>query len=215
MIELTAGPLTRIAVLGAHCDDIAIGVGGTLLALCERSPGVRIDAYVASGGGTPREAEERAALARFCPGADLHVTIDDLPDGFLPGCAQEVKLAVRELAARGPAELVLAPQPADAHQDHRVLAQVAPTEFRNNLVLGYEILKWESDLPQANAYHELGAEILTRKIALLHRCYPSQAARSWFDEEAFRGLARVRGVQAGVRYAEAFVLGKAVLSLGG
>ena len=33
MIPLSTGALTEIAVVGAHCDDIAIGMGGTLLTL--------------------------------------------------------------------------------------------------------------------------------------------------------------------------------------
>jgi LmbE family N-acetylglucosaminyl deacetylase len=65
VIRFGAGRLTRIVALGAHCDDIAIGAGGTLLTICADNPGVRVDALVLSGGGTDREAEERAALAAF------------------------------------------------------------------------------------------------------------------------------------------------------
>ena len=35
MISLCTGALAEIAVVGAHCDDIAIGMGGTLLSLAE------------------------------------------------------------------------------------------------------------------------------------------------------------------------------------
>ena len=31
MIQLSTGALDEIVVVGAHCDDIAIGMGGTLL----------------------------------------------------------------------------------------------------------------------------------------------------------------------------------------
>jgi LmbE family N-acetylglucosaminyl deacetylase len=31
MRELLTGAVSEIAVVGAHCDDIAIGIGGTLL----------------------------------------------------------------------------------------------------------------------------------------------------------------------------------------
>lgn len=50
MIRLGARRLTRLVVLGAHCDDIAIGAGGTLLALATAHPGLRVDALVLSGG---------------------------------------------------------------------------------------------------------------------------------------------------------------------
>lgn len=67
MIRLGAGSPERIVAVGAHCDDIAIGAGGTLLTVCLARPGVRVDALVLSGGGGEREREERAALAAFCP----------------------------------------------------------------------------------------------------------------------------------------------------
>ncbi|MFF3150173.1 PIG-L family deacetylase, partial [Streptomyces sp. NPDC057927] len=60
MIRLGAGRLDRIVAVGAHCDDIAIGAGGTLLTLCHARPGVRIDVLVLSGGGSEREQEEQA-----------------------------------------------------------------------------------------------------------------------------------------------------------
>ena len=66
MIPLSTGALTEIAVVGAHCDDIAIGMGGTLLTLAGNCPGLRVRGLVLSGGGI-REAEEQSALAAFCP----------------------------------------------------------------------------------------------------------------------------------------------------
>ncbi|PRC59837.1 PIG-L family deacetylase, partial [Mycobacterium sp. ITM-2017-0098] len=62
MIDLPAGPLHEVAVLGAHCEDIAIGAGATLLTLSRANPGVSVHALVLCGAGTEREAEERAAL---------------------------------------------------------------------------------------------------------------------------------------------------------
>ena len=75
MIPLSTGALTEIAVVGAHCDDIAIGIGGTLLTLARARPGLHVRVLVLSGGGTDREAEELEALAAFCPGADVDVIV--------------------------------------------------------------------------------------------------------------------------------------------
>src|SRR6185312_15920228 len=100
MIRLTAARLGRIVALGAHCDDIAIGAGGTLLTLCAGRPGLQIDALVLSGGGTEREDEEHAALTAFCPGADLRLTVLKLPDGRLPAHWEQAKEALELLRAR-------------------------------------------------------------------------------------------------------------------
>ncbi|GHD88974.1 PIG-L deacetylase family protein [Streptomyces naganishii] len=215
MIRLGAGPLERIVAVGAHCDDIAIGAGGALLTLCSARPGVRVDALVLTGGGGEREQEERAALAAFCPGADLRLTVLKLPDGRLPAYWEEAKRAVEELRGRSEPDVVLAPRTEDAHQDHRGLAQLMSTAFRDHLVLGYEIAKWDGDLGRPVAYQPLPAQTAERKVRLLLDHYPSQRHRPWYDREAFLGLARIRGIECHERYAEAFAVTKLTLNLGG
>ncbi|MFE9406607.1 PIG-L deacetylase family protein [Streptomyces sp. NPDC006530] len=214
MIRLGAGRPQRLVAVGAHCDDIAIGAGGTLLALCLARPGIRVDALVLSGGGSEREQEERAALDAFCPGADVDVTVLKLPDGRLPAHWDEAKAAVEELRSRTEPDLVLAPRTDDAHQDHRGLAKLLTTAFRDHLVLGYEIVKWDGDLGRPTAYQPLTPQVAERKAALLWEHYPSQRHRPWFDREAFLGLARIRGIECHERYAEAFAVTKLVLDLG-
>ncbi|WP_329426486.1 PIG-L family deacetylase [Streptosporangium sp. NBC_01495] len=215
MIRFRAARTGRIALLAAHCDDLAIGAGGSLLTLCSARPGVQVDALVLSGGGTEREDEERAALAAFCPGADLRLTVLKLPDGRLPARWEEAKEAVEELRARTDPDLLFAPNPADAHQDHRGLAGLVPTAFRDHQVLGYEIAKWDGDLGRPTAYQPLTPEIAEAKVGLLHRHYPSQRHRSWYDREAFLGLARIRGIECHARYAEAFHVNKLTFDLAG
>ena len=213
MIGLRAAAARRIVAVGAHCDDIAIGAGGTLLAICTAGPGIRVDALVLSGGGTEREDEERAALSAFCPGADLRLDVLKLPDGRLPAHWDEAKAAVEELRARTDPDVLFAPNRADAHQDHRGLAALVPTAFRDHLVLGYEIVKWDGDLGRPCAYQPLTAELAEEKVALLQRHYASQRHRPWYDREAFLGLAHIRGIECRTRYAEAFHVDKITLDL--
>jgi LmbE family N-acetylglucosaminyl deacetylase len=215
VIGLRAGELHELAVLGAHCDDIAIGMGGTLLTLARAHPGLRVHALVLSGGGTPREDEERAALAAFCPDATVTATVLDVPDGRAPQHWDRIKNALSVFRASCEPDVVFATQPRDAHQDHRTLAELVPTEFRDHLVLGYEILKWETDTPTPNVYSPLDAGTAEEKVKLLHEHYPSQAGRDWFDELSFLGLSRLRGVQCRSPHAEAFVADKLLLNLGG
>ena len=214
MLRLRPERMGELVLLGAHCDDIAIGAGGTLLELCRHQPGLRVTALVLCGAGTPREAEERAALAALCPGADLRVSVLGLTDTRLPSYWLEVKEALNGLRGATEPDLVLAPAPHDAHQDHRLLAELVPTAFRDHLTLGYEILKWESDLVQPQVYLPIPDAVLREKLDLLVQHYPSQLSHPWFDREAFSGLARVRGVQCHARYAEAFHLSKLVVGPG-
>jgi LmbE family N-acetylglucosaminyl deacetylase len=213
VIRLLPERLDRLVALGAHCDDIAIGAGGALLTICADNPGVRVDALVLSGGGTDREGEERAALAAFCPGADLEVTVLKLPDGRFPAHWEEAKNGLEELRRRTDPDLILAPRTLDAHQDHRGLSTLVPTVFRDHLTLEYEIVKWDGDLGRPAAYLPMPEEIAEEKVRLLQQHYASQRHRPWYDREAFLGLARIRGIECGQRYAEAFDLKKLTLEL--
>lgn len=212
MISFNAGDFDEIAVVGAHCDDIAIGMGGTLLALAEGRPGLRVRGLVLSGGGTEREAEEAEALSAFCPGADLELTVLDIPDGRAPTQWDRIKNHLSDFRKSNTPQVVFGPHRGDAHQDHRLLAELIPTEFRDHLVLGYEILKWEADTPQPSIFHPLETHIAEEKARLLLKHYPSQAGHDWFDEQAFLGLSRLRGVQCRTQHAEGFLLEKATVT---
>ena len=213
-MSLALTDLRHVVVAGAHCDDIALGCGATLLALRTAFPDLTVSAFVLTGEGTPREAEERAALDAFAPGAS--VTLEDLPDALTPAhwLAAKQALATFTRLLPSPADLVLGPHAADAHQDHRLLAELLVTEFRAQPVWGYEILKYESDLPRVTTYVPASEADARAKSALLHENYPSQQHHAWFDEEAFLGLMRVRGAQCNARYAEGFVVAKSVIQIG-
>jgi LmbE family N-acetylglucosaminyl deacetylase len=212
MISLSADGVEEIAVVGAHCDDIAIGMGGTLLTLARANPGLRVRGLVLAGGGTEREAEEFAALAAFCPGADVRLTVLDIPDGRAPAHWDRIKDHLGEFRKSCAPQVVFGPQRGDAHQDHRLLAKLLPTEFRDHLVLGYEILKWETDTPRPTVFHPLSTEVAEDKARLLLKHYPSQVGHDWFDEHAFLGLSRLRGVQCRHHHAEGFLVEKATVT---
>lgn len=210
-LQLPAGRLNLLC-LGAHPDDIEIGCGGTLLTLAD-SRELSATVVVASGSGA-RYDEAVKATPRFLPGADTDVTVLGLPDGRLPANWGEVKQAFEHVAAAAPPpDLVLAPRMDDAHQDHRVVAELAATVWRDSLILRYEIPKWDGDLGRVSHYIPLDAAVARRKVELLDECFPSQIDREWWDDETFLGLARLRGVECRHRYAEGFVVEKATIEV--
>ena len=210
MLGLTLAGVRSVVALGAHPDDIEIAAGGLLLSLAQANPGVRVH-YVLCTGTPDRQAEARAAAAAFLPGADLSFALHELPDGRLPAHWNAVKEILHEAAGVLAADLVICPATNDAHQDHRLLAEQAPTVFRDQLVLHYEIPKWDGDLARRNIYLPLPDDLARHKVALLHEHFPSQKARDWWDDEVFLGLARLRGMECRSRYAEAFDCAKASL----
>jgi LmbE family N-acetylglucosaminyl deacetylase len=209
-----SGDRLSVLCLGAHSDDIEIGVGATLLSLLDR--GVRLDVHwcVLSGGGE-REREARASAADFLANTAV-AKIEVLPfrDGFFPEQGEQIKSWFEMLKGRIDPDVILTHRRDDAHQDHREVSRLAWNTFRDHCILEYEIPKWDGDLGQPNLYMPISADALQRKIDLLISHFGSQRSKQWFDAETFRGLARLRGVEcrAPERYAEAFVARKVTLA---
>jgi LmbE family N-acetylglucosaminyl deacetylase len=210
MLSLSLAGVRSLVAVGAHPDDIEIAAGGLLLSLAAAVPGIRVH-YVLCTGTPERQAEARAAAAAFLPGAELSFALHDLPDGRLPAHWAAVKDVLHGAVGVLQPDLVICPARNDAHQDHRLLAEQTPTVFRDQLVLHYEIPKWDGDLARRNVYVPLPDDLARRKTELLHASFPSQKARDWWDDEVFLGLARLRGMECRARYAEAFDCTKATL----
>jgi LmbE family N-acetylglucosaminyl deacetylase len=205
-------PLSVLAI-GAHPDDIEIGAGGTLLTLAESRPGFSLR-YVLLTGTPARQAEARAASRAFAPGANLACSLHDLPEGRLPSAWGQAKDILEAEARSCAPDVILAPGPGDAHQDHATIGAIVPTVFRDALYLAYEIPKWDGDLGRPSVYVPLSAETARRKAELLNKSFPSQLHRDWWDDEVFLGLARLRGMECRAPYAEAFSCAKSIIDTG-
>jgi LmbE family N-acetylglucosaminyl deacetylase len=208
LLEPPAGQPLSVLAIGAHPDDVEIGAGGLLLQLAGRPLQAR---YVLLTGTAERQAEARTAARAFLPGADLTVDLHQLPEGRLPAAWAQVKEVLEEVARSCSPDLILAPSAGDAHQDHRTVAEILPTVFRDQLYLAYEIPKWDGDLGHPSLYVPLSEQDVRHKAELLHKCYPSQHGRDWWDDEVFLGLARLRGMECRARYAEAYSSAKSLL----
>src|SRR5580658_874193 len=164
-LQLTrpAGRPLSVLAIGAHPDDIEIGAGGMLLSLAESQPGLQAR-YVVLTGTDDRRVEARNAASAFLPGADLAVDLFDLPEGRLPAVWDRAKEALEQVAQSCSPDLIVAPSRGDAHQDHRVIGDIVPTVFRDQLYLAYEIPKWDGDLGRPSMYFPLSADKARRKV---------------------------------------------------
>ncbi len=202
-----------VLCLGAHADDIEIGCGGTLLKLIAANPNLSVHWCVFSGSDV-REAEARGSAERFLAGAgERTIEVLDFRDSFFPDQWASIKAVVSSIANRVKPDLVFTHRLEDRHQDHRVIAELTWCAFRDQLVLEYEIPKYEGDLGQPNLYAEIPNEICEAKIAAIVECFSSQGGKPWFDADLFRSLMRIRGSEcnSASRYAEAFYARKTKL----
>lgn len=209
------GDRLSLLCIGAHSDDIEIGAGGTLLSLLER--GVQLDVHwcVLSGGSSVREEEARASAVDFLTAAAAQqIEILSFRDGFFPQQGEALKQWFESLKGRADPDVILTHRRDDAHQDHREVCRLTWNTFRDHCILEYEIPKWDGDLGQPNLYMPVSTQALQRKIDLLIQHFGSQRSKQWFDEDTFRGLARLRGMEcrAPDRFAEAFIGRKVLLA---
>jgi len=195
-----------VLCLGAHCDDVEIGCGGTLMELRARHPKLRFH-WVVFSSDDEREAETRAAAACILGnGPGMAIEILNFRGSYLPYEGAAVKDAFEDLKARLKPSLIFTHFLQDRHQDHRVIAEFTWNTFRNHAILEYEIAKFEGDLAHPNVFMPLSAGVAERKVEMLMDCFPSQHNRTWFDRDLFFGHMRLRGVEcnAPARFAEAF-----------
>jgi LmbE family N-acetylglucosaminyl deacetylase len=202
----------RILCLGAHSDDIEIGCGGTLLHLLEGGP-AEID-WVVFSGSPVRAREARASARELARGArSLRIATKRFRDGFFPSQTTRIKEEFERLKRRASPDIVLCPWRGDAHQDHRLLSELAVNTFRDHLVLEYEIPKYDGDLGSPNLYVPLAEKTARRKVEHVMHAFPSQAGNQWFDRETFWAILRLRGIESNSpsRFAEGFYCRKAAL----
>lgn len=214
MLSLAFPPsLRRVLCIGAHCDDVEIGCGATLLALARARPEVQLTiAVFTSEEG--RDVESKRALQDL-----LGTSVQWQPEfgafrnSHFPAQWSQIKEYLESIARRSNPDLIFTHCRDDLHQDHRTLAELTGTVFRNHWVLEYEIPKYDGDLGRPNVFVPLDAELVARKIETLLRCFPSQADKPWFTADTFRGLMRLRGIecQSPGGFAEAFFSRKLTL----
>jgi len=203
----------RVLALGAHCDDIEIGCGGTLLRLAASRPGLEV-LWVVFCSDASRALEARAAGAAFLHGvAASRIVVHDFRDAYLPYSGAVVKDAFESLQKEFSPDLIFTHYRDDRHQDHRLVSDLTWNTWRNHLILEYEIPKYDGDFGSPNLFSPLPRAVLDRKIELVLEHYGSQSGRHWLTRDLLQGVARIRGMEcvAPDQVAEAFYVRKATL----
>ena len=198
--------LRTILLLGAHCDDIEVGCGGTVLTLAEKCSVARF-VWITFSSDAERAAETRAAATLLLAGVrNTLVRVENFRGSYFPHDYAAIKDYFEELKQSVRPDLILTHFRGDLHQDHRVVNELTWNTFRDHLILEYEIPKYDGDLGVPNAFVPLSRAQLQRKCEVLMQCFPSQSERAWFTSETFEAIARLRGIECNAPegYAEAF-----------
>ncbi len=213
LVRSPDGPV-RVLCIGAHADDIEIGCGGTILRLGSTRPQAMFQ-WVVLSADAEREREARHSASLFLSSTCPHqVVVKQFRDGFFPYVGAEIKEYFEELKHEVSPDVIFTHYRADRHQDHRVISELTWNTFRDHLILEYEVPKYDGDLGSPNCYVPFDEGVCRMKTEYIAAAFKSQRGKRWFTADTFRGLMRVRGIEAGVPgcYAEAFYAHKLVVA---
>lgn len=217
MIELSlsgrSGPVRTILCLGAHCDDIEIGCGGTILRLTREQPGTYVFWVVFSSDAVRAKEAQQSAEKLLSAAGDKTIITLDFRNAFFPYIGAEIKEYFEELKHRVSPDLIFTHYRGDLHQDHRTISDLTWNTFRNDLILEYEIPKYDGDIGVPNFFSPITDEICKEKVNTILDCFSTQKGKHWFTAETFYAVMRLRGVECNAPdgYAEAFYCRKAVI----
>lgn len=200
-----------VLALGAHPDDVELGIGGTLARL--RRLGARVVLAVVSIPGDYAVRRREAQRAAEILGAELRALID------LPGRRIEdfrhcdlVALVDRQVKDLAPAA-VLSHGAAELHRDHVMVHEAALAAQRLRY---FDFFTYQPNfcrpVPvafQPRAFVDISETIDTKMRAI--EAHASQFAQRGLCTEVFRDMARLAGRLVGVQYAEGLDVGRLLL----
>src|SRR6267378_7021022 len=181
MLKVTVGTkhtnVRRVLCLGAHCDDIEIGCGGTILRLLEEHQQLEFLWIVFSSTPQRRQEAKRAARMFLKSAQKSQIVIKDFRDGFFPYQGENIKKFFEALKKSFLPDLILTHYRDDLHQDHRLISDLTWNTFRDHLILEYEIPKYDGDLGTPNCYVPLDDAACREKTSHLLDVFATQRER--------------------------------------
>lgn len=201
-----------VLAIGAHPDDIELGIGGTVAVLS--SAGVKVVMAIVS---VPADYAARVAEAKDSAailGCELRILmeggckrIEDLKNYQLVGLLDGI---VREFNPAG----ILTHGPTDFHRDHVAIHHATVSTQR---IAQFDLYSYVPTMTrpvpvpfEPNAYVDISGSIETKLRAIA--AHKSQFYSRGLAFEFYRDIARVTGRMVGVDYAEGLAINKMVFA---
>ncbi len=207
-LKLESKPSEKLIVLclGAHCDDIEIGCGGTILQLLKNNPNAEIHWYVFSSNEV-REKEARLSASKFLSESKYsNIKILNFRNGYFPYVGAEIKDYFEKIKQQINPDIIFTHFRGDLHQDHKTLGELTWNTFRDHLIFEYEIPKYDGDMGSPNVFVTINNEECIKKSEYIYDSFISQRDKHWFTKDTILSIMRLRGVEAAspTAFAEAF-----------
>lgn len=200
--------INKALVLAPHTDDGELGCGATVAKLVAEGTQVFYAAFSTADQSVPEafppnqlEVEVRAATRVLGIPPD-HLRVYKFEVRKLNYVRQEILELLITLRDEIRPDLVFVPSSKDIHQDHLTVYNEGIRAFKFASILGYELI-WNNLSFSTDCFIEVNEEAIETKVRALS-AYKTQEGKNYMAPDFIRSLARVRGTQIGVQYAEAF-----------
>ncbi len=200
--------IEKILVLGPHTDDGEFGCGGAIARFIEEGKDLYYATFSCAEESVPEGLPKDILLTEVKnASAVLGIKKDNLliyryPVRKFAHYRQEILEDLVQLNRKIQPDLVIMPSKHDLHQDHFTIATEGLRAFKFTSLLGYE-MPWNNITFETRSFIYLEERHVEKKLESL-KCYRSQIGRKYANAEYIKGLARTRGVQIGVEFAETF-----------
>jgi len=197
-----------ILILAPHTDDGEFGCGGSISRFIEEGKNIYYAALSRAEESVPDEfppdvlEQEVREATRVLGIPSSNLIVERFPVRKLAQYRQEILEVFIRLKQDLEPDLIFLPSPDDLHQDHHAVSLEGLRAFKTCTILGYEI-PWNNITFNTRSFIHLEERHVERKIEAL-RCYRSQINRQYASADFIQSLARTRGVQIGVEFAETF-----------
>ena len=221
----------RILVIAPHPDDEILGCGGTIAK--KAAQGAVVTVCIVTKGYPPlhdpsviSKGTDEDLQANEILGTKQVIRLDFPANGLESMEQHELNDSLKEVITEIEPDEVYIPFSGDIHIDHKLVAQAAMVALRPKYqhgqrvvrrILSYEVLSetgW--DLNRAgnifvpNVFEDIHDTIQTKMVAAGAMASQIPMDHNARSVEAIKTLAMYRGNQAGVNYAEAFMLEREV-----
>jgi len=203
--------MNNILVLSPHTDDAELGCGGTIAKFIKEGKNIFWIVFSTADESLPDNmakdtlANEFKKVTKSVGLTRKNFEIYHFPVRKLSDHRQEVLEELVKFRKSFKPDLVIGPSLNDFHQDHTVVANEMIRAYKSSSnIICYE-LPWNHIQFNTQLFIQLSDEFIRTKIKMMN-VYKSQfyLKRTYFNRDFIKGLARTRGSQINVNYAEAF-----------
>lgn len=198
----------KVLVLAPHTDDGEFGCGATLTKWSEAGSEIHYVAFSSCEQSVPEGfpkdilVQEVKSATKVLGIAPNNLNVLNYEVRKFSSSRQEILEDMVKMRKAINPDVVFTPSSNDFHQDHFTIAQEGLRAFKHSTILCYEV-PWNNITFNTLCFSKVDEKHIATKVKSLEQ-YKSQAFRNYATEDFIKSLAKVRGVQAGSTYAEAF-----------